>query len=218
MRTARKVAALAGVAVTLAASALVPSVVATADDGRGRHSRPRTVHVTGEQIPIPGTPDYTMTGDLVGTWLYNARTPSLHDAPTLYAEAGTEIFLGCLDRNHDGDCGDRRDRGGEMRTVFLYWASFNADPRGNRTTLIQGQCVHPVVGGRDTFRGSRGVLDMVDRLEDGVVKTTYSGDIVLNAVPNEPAAEPARAASAAVPDEARSAPGAAAGSAERKGC
>jgi hypothetical protein len=211
-KTARRLAVLAGVAVTLAGSALAPSVIATADDGRDRPSRPRTVHVTGEQIPIPGTPNYTMTGDLVGTWLYNARTPSLHDVPTLYAEAGTEIFIGCLDRNRDGDCDDRRDGRGEMRSVFIYWASFKADGNGNRTTLIKGQCVHPIAGGRDTFRGSRGVLNMVDRLVDGVVKTTYSGDIVLNAVPSEPPAPPAPTVAAS------SAQKAAVGAAEQKGC
>jgi hypothetical protein len=180
-KTARRLAVLAGVAVTIAGSAVAPTVVA-ADDGRERQSRPHTVHVRGQQFPIPGTVDYTMVGDLVGTWEYNAQDDPLHAATTLYAEAGTEIFRGCLDRNHDGKCGPR-DRSGQMRTVFLYWASFKADG----TTLIRGDCVHPITGGTGAFRGSRGVIHMVDRLVDGVVKTTYRGDIVFNAVDEPPA-------------------------------
>jgi hypothetical protein len=200
-KTFRRLAVVTGLAVTLTGSALAPAVVANADDGGAPTSRPHVVHVTGEQIPIPGTPHFTMIGDLVGTWYYYPRQPSLHDVPTLYSEAGTEVFVGCLDGNHDGDCNDRRDLRGQMRTVFLYWASFNTDRSGNRTTLIKGECVHPVTGGRGTFRGSRGVLDMVDRLDGDVVKTTYTGDIVLHAVPTEP---PAPLTTAATPPSANS--------------
>jgi hypothetical protein len=185
-KTARRLAVLAGLAVTIVGSSVAPSVVATADDGRDRESGPRTVHVSGEQFPVPGTVNYTMAGALVGDWLVNARKPSLHSATTLYAEAGTERFIGCIDSNRDGDCNDRRDRNGEMTTVYLYWASFKADG----TTLIKGQCVHPITGGTGAFRGSRGVIHMFDRLVDGEVKTIYRGDIVLNAV-DEPPAPPA---------------------------
>ena len=208
---ARRLAVLAGAAVTLAGSALTPAGIATADDGRDRPTRPRTVHVTGEQIPIPGTPHFTMEGDLVGNWYYYPLTKALHDVPSLYSEAGTEVFIGCLDGNHDGDCKDRRDRAGEMHTVFLYWASFNTDSKGERSTLIKGRCVHPVTGGRDTFRGSRGVVDMVDRLDGDVVRTRYSGTIVLNAV-SEAATDPH------TPPVLPSADKAAAGAAAQGGC
>lgn len=210
-KTTRRLAIVSGIALAFAGAGLAPALVATADDDRARPSRPRTVHVTGEQIPIAGTPHFKMTGDLVGDWFYYPQKKPLHDVPSLYSEAGTEVFVGCFDRDHDGKCGGWRDRGGEMRTVFLYWASFETAGK-TRTDLIKGQCVHPITGGRGVFRGSRGVIDMVDRLEDGVVKTSYSGDIELNAVPSEPPAPPAAAGVASTAPKAAAAP------AERTGC
>ncbi|HEY5846601.1 MAG TPA: hypothetical protein VIT42_07410 [Microlunatus sp.] len=181
VNTSRRLAVLAGIAVTLAGGTLASAPAATADDGRDRSTGPRTVQVTGEQFSIPGTPHFTMEGDLVGDWYYYPQIV-LHDVPSLYSEAGDEVFIGCLDGNHDGDCNDRRDLKGELHTVFLTWASFTTDRGGDRSTLIKGRCVHPVTGGRGAFQGSRGVVDMVDRLDDGVVKTRYSGELVLNAV------------------------------------
>ncbi len=187
--SARRLAVITGAALTLAGSVLAPTLVATADDGRdNRPSRPRTLHVSGEQIPIPGTPHFTMEGDLVGRWYYYPQI-TLHDVPSLFSEAGTEVFIGCLDANHDGDCRDRHDLNGELHTTFLTWASFTTDRQGNRSSLIKGQCVHPITGGRQGFQGSRGVIDMVDRLDAGVVTTRYRGDLVLNAV-SEDATEP----------------------------
>lgn len=54
--------------------------------------------------------------------------------------------------------------------------------------LIKGQCVHPITGGSGACRGARGLLNMVDTPVGEEVKTTYEGDIVLNAVPSEGAA------------------------------
>jgi hypothetical protein len=67
-----------------------------------------------------------------------------------------------------------------MQTVFLSWASF--DSRGD---LLKGQCVHPITGGKSAFVGSRALLHMIDTLVSSGVKTTYSGEILLNAVPSE---------------------------------
>lgn len=183
MMALRRVAVLCGLALSITCLMIAPAAVASPSDGTARLSASRTVHVRGEQIPVDITTGrYVMRGDLVGDWLYVPRTPPLHTSDTLYVEAGTEVFRGCIDRNGNGKCG-RRDYRGELNLTFLYWASF--DLKGN---LIKGQCVHPVTGGSGAFRGARGLLNMVDIPVGKEVKTTYQGEIVLNAVPSEAAA------------------------------
>jgi hypothetical protein len=177
--TTRKIAGLVGVAITMAGMGLTSAAVGAPDDGFTGSRTPRTLPVRGELIPIYGTPNYVVHGDLVGTWLYDTQPEPLHKAPTLYAQAGTEIFNGCVDVDRNGRCG-RADYRGQMHTVFLYWASF--DTQGN---LLKGHCVHPITGGRGAFVGSRGQLHRIDTLVSSGVKTTYSGEILLNAVPSE---------------------------------
>jgi hypothetical protein len=94
--TTRKILGLAGVATTVACMGLTTPAVGAPDDGLTRSRTSRTVHVRGELIPIYGTANYVVRGDLVGTWLYNSQPKPLHEASTLYAEAGTEIFNGCV--------------------------------------------------------------------------------------------------------------------------
>jgi hypothetical protein len=183
MMAFRKAAVLAALALSITCVTVAPAAVASPSDGTTGLSTSRTVHVRGEQIPVDaanGT--YVMRGDLVGNWLYVPRTPPLHASDTLYVEAGTEVFNGCIDRNGNGRCG-RRDYRGELHLAFIYWASY--DLEGD---LIKGQCVHPVTGGSGAFRGARGVLNMVDTPVGEEVKTSYRGYIVLNAVPSEVAA------------------------------
>jgi hypothetical protein len=173
--------ACAGIApATVAKSAGAPATVATSADVAARSGEPRTVHVAGQQIPVDlANGLYDMRGSLIGDWRYIPREV-LHKSPTLYAEAGVEVFNGCIDvRPRDGKC-TTRDHRGELHLAFLYWASF--DNGGN---LIKGRCVHPITGGKGAFAGARGVLRMVDRPVDDQVKTTYRGNIRLNAVPGE---------------------------------
>lgn len=176
---ARKVAVLAGLALSVASVGLAPSAVATPPGGTHPPSKPHTVHVRGQQIPTESPTMWEMEGDLVGEWVTSTRTPNLHNSQTLYSEAGVERFSGCIDRNGNGKCG-KRDYRGEMYAVYLYWASF--DLEGN---LIKGQCVHPITGGTGDFVGARGVINMVDTPVGDKVITKYRGDVVLNAVPAE---------------------------------
>jgi len=191
MRTpARKPAMLAGLALivtcagitpaTVANSAEAPGRVATSADGAAHPGEGHTVRVAGRQIPVDlANGLYEMRGSLIGDWQYIPREV-LHNKPTLYAEAGVEVFNGCIDRRpRDGRC-TGRDYRGELHLTFLYWASFDLD--GN---LVKGQCVHPVTGGRGAFAGARGLLTMVDRPVGEQVKTTYRGRIELDAVPTE---------------------------------
>ena len=178
-KSAYQVAAVVGLALVLAIGMLVPSAVA--GDGS------RTVHVTGTQIPIPGTYNSTMKGDLVGTW-YTLSGTQTTTKPTLIVVVGTEEFVGCIDRRGDGKCGNH-DITGTLTFDYIYWANYNTDG-----TLIKGQCTHPVTGGTGDFAGSRGVISMFDTPVGNDVKTTYRGDIELNAVPSEKTAADASAA------------------------
>jgi hypothetical protein len=136
---------------TVPCASVAPAAIAAPGDGAAQ-----TVHVRGRQIPVDvASGTYRMRGDLVGRWLYVPQGPPRHDSDTLYAEAGTEVFNGCIDRNRNGKCGPR-DYRGEMHVAFIYWASFDLD--GN---LIKGRCVHPTTGGRGAFTGR------TRRLENG---------------------------------------------------
>ena len=178
--SARRRAALAVTLAACVATALAPVSVAA---GPGEAHHPRSVHVRGDQILVKTTDtvtEYAMEGDLVGEWLLKPVGPPLYKSKTFYSDAGIESFTGCIDRNRNGKCG-KRDRRGTMNTTYIYWASFESDG----TTLIKGQCTHPITGGTGAFKGARGVLNMYDRLVGDEVKTTYRGNIVLNAVPEE---------------------------------
>ena len=201
-----RTAAFTGLALTMICTGSAPAS-AHPHDGRPGKGKARTVQVSGQQIPVDvDKGQYEMRGGLVGTWRYMPRAV-LHDGNTFYSEAGVEVFNGCIDRRRNGKC-DGRDPRGELHFTFLYWASF--DLEGN---LIKGQCVHPISGGKGAFAGARGRLDMVDRPVGEEVRTTYRGQIVLNAVPTE------GDASTPPPTEAAATTGpTASGAAVRRGC
>jgi len=182
--TARRSAVLGGLALTMAWAGIAPAAVANPTNGPTRSDKPHTVRVAGQQIPVDVAKGlWEMRGALVGEW-HAVPTTVLHsdpNRPTLYSDAGVEVFTGCIDRRpRDGKC-TARDHRGELHATFLTWASFKSDG----TTLIKGQCVHPITGGKGAFAGARGLINMVDRPVDDQIKTTYSGYIVLNAVPTE---------------------------------
>jgi hypothetical protein len=181
--TARKTAVLAGLALTIACAGIAPAAVASSADGAAGSGESQTVRVAGRQIPVDiDNGLYEMRGSLIGDWHYIPKEVLHNDPekPTLYVEAGVEVFNGCIDRRpRDGKC-TGRDYSGELHLAFLYWASY--DPSGN---LIKGQCVHPITGGKGAFAGARGLLNMVDRPVRDQVRTTYRGQIELNAVPTE---------------------------------
>ena len=56
-----------------------------------------------------------MHGDLVGKWRITSFTP-LATEP-LFRAKGTERFRGCLDKDHDGNCG-AGDPSGKRRLKF----------------------------------------------------------------------------------------------------
>ena len=126
--------------------------------------------VSGTQTVIDddaGT--FRMAGDLVGAWRITAFKP-LGTEPFLAAR-GRELFRGCLDRGHDGDCAG--DPSGKLRLKFRYWALFA--PGG---ALRAGACWHPIIGGTGAFKHARGVIQMLDvPKEGGGMETHYAGNI-----------------------------------------
>lgn len=212
--SAKKSASLVGLSLLVASAGLIPTAVAAPDEAGHHPPGARTVHVSGNQVLVRYAPElstYRMEGDLVGDWVYDPVGPPLYTSKTLYSEAGQETFTGCIDRNRDGRCG-RRDSRGTMNLTFLYWASFEPDG----TTLITGQCVHPITGGTGAFTGARGVLTMRDRLVGSDVRTRYRGDIVLNAVPAEGEVPPVTSATGTATGTAAAA--AQSSSSPRQGC
>ena len=214
--TARRTAVLAGLTLTMAWAGAAPAAVATPTTDAARSSEPRTVRVSGRQIPVDVANGWwEMRGALVGTW-HAVPLTVLHsdpNRPTLYSDAGVEVFTGCIDRRpRDGRC-TARDYRGELHATFLSWASFESDG----TTLIQGQCVHPITGGKGAFAGARGLITMVDRPVGDQIRTTYSGDIVLNAVPTEGDA-PTPAAVAGTRAAQRTSNSSSLSTSERQGC
>jgi hypothetical protein len=130
-----------------------------------------------KRYPVSGTQTvvdddvgkFRMAGDLVGAWRITAFKP-LGTEPFLAAR-GRELFRGCLDRGHDGDCAG--DPSGKLRLKFRYWALFA--PGG---VLRAGACWHPIIGGTGAFKDARGVIQMLDvPKEGGGVETHYAGNI-----------------------------------------
>jgi hypothetical protein len=130
-----------------------------------------------KRYPVSGTQTvvdddagtFRMAGDLVGAWRITAFKP-LGTEPFLAAR-GRELFRGCLDRGHDGDCAG--DPSGKLRLKFRYWALFA--PGG---ALRAGACWHPIIGGTGAFKHARGVIQMLDvPKEGGGVETHYAGNI-----------------------------------------
>jgi hypothetical protein len=97
-------------------------------------------------------------------------------------QTGQERFVGCLDRNYSQRC-DPGEPSGVLRFDYVLWMQYDPDTGW----LIKDKCLRPITGGSGDFAATRGVLIMRDgpagRGEE--VNSTYKGEIVLNAIPNE---------------------------------
>jgi hypothetical protein len=177
-----------GLAVAIACTAWAPVVLVSPAQGAvpagsSHASHARTVHVRGTLTPVDvaqGT--YDVHGDLVGRWTTPTFVP-IYESVALSVAKGTEGFKGCLDRRRqNGQCGSR-ERSGDLRFEFIQWTTANS-----RTgAFIEGRCVHAITGGTGDFAGARGLLTMQDLPVGNAIRTTYQGDVVLNAVPSETA-------------------------------
>ncbi len=122
-------------------------------------------------------------GGLLGDFWILTFVP-LYESDALVIGTGTERFVGCVDVDLDGGC-ESHEPFGELRFDYIQWMTM--DP--STGALIEGNCVHPITGGDDAFRGARGLVTMHDVLVDGAVLTTYEGTVVLNAVEDPPSPE-----------------------------
>ena len=180
----------------------IPELTSRADDqrippgspepGKDRPPGPTIVQVRGRQFPVDAEQGrYSMLGDLIGRWtIRSARgLPGyfIPEAPWTMVQTGQERFVGCVDRNHSQRC-DPGEPSGALGFDYVLWMQYDPDSGW----LIEGKCLHPVTGGSGDFAGARGVLTMlagpVGRGEQ--VNSTYKGEIVLNAIPNERAMLP----------------------------
>lgn len=158
-------------AVLVIASTLAATVAPASATGE-----PTKLHVQGTQTQVNET-KYESYGGLLGDFWILTFVP-LYESDSLVIATGTERFVGCVDVNLDRECG-ATEPSGELRFDYVQWAKF--DP--STGALIEGGCVHPITGGSDDFRGARGIVHMRDTVENGEVRTTYRGTVVLDAVP-----------------------------------
>jgi hypothetical protein len=182
-------ATLAGLVVILVSAG--PGAAMAAPRGpvpsKGGPLGPTMVQVSGRQFPIDAEQGrYSMLGDLSGRWTVRSARGlagySIPEAPWTLVQTGQEQFVGCLDRNYSQRC-DPGEPWGSLGFDYLLWMQYDPDSGW----MIKGPCLHPITGGSGDFAGARGVLIMRDgpvgRGEE--INSTYRGEIVLNAIPNE---------------------------------
>jgi hypothetical protein len=135
--------------------------------------------VRGVQTPVYSGPcfdpaafaSYTMGGDLVGCWYIDTiALTGLQPSGTVEL-AGTEHFVGCLDRDANAACG-AGDPTGTFATTFTFTGKYDAS--GNE---LHGRCHHPIVSGTGGFATVSGVIDFVDDVSTGCA--SYTGSVRL---------------------------------------
>jgi hypothetical protein len=182
-------ATLAGLAVILvsAGPAVAMAAPRSPEPDNDRPPGPTIVQVNGRQFPVDAEQGmYSMLGDLIGRWTIRGARGlagySIPEAPWTRVQTGQERFVGCLDRNYSQRC-DPGEPSGVLRFDYVLWMQYDPDSGW----LIKDKCLLPITGGSGDFAGTRGVLIMRDgpvgRGEE--VNSTYKGEIVLNAIPNE---------------------------------
>ena len=182
-------ATLAGLAVIVVSAGPVAAMAAPLSPEPGNEGLPgpTIVQVHGRQFPIDaGQGRYSVVGDLIGHWTVRSARGlagySIPEEPWTLVQTGQERFIGCLDRNYSQRC-DPGEPSGALGFHYVLWMQYDPDSGW----LIKGKCLHPITGGSGDFAGARGVLIMRDgpvgRGEE--VNSTYKGEIVLNALPNE---------------------------------
>lgn len=167
------IAALRGIA--LAVFVIASTLGATVAPATATTDEPTTLLVNGTQTQVSENM-FESFGGLRGDFWILTFVP-LYESESLVIATGSERFVGCVDVNLDDDC-EASEPSGELRFDYIQWTTF--DP--STGVLIEGNCVHPITGGSDSFQGARGLVTMHDVVVDGDVRTTYEGTVVLNAV------------------------------------
>ncbi len=158
--------ATAGMAV--AAVMALAAIVTASGAGNIHVSGAGAFDAEGTCNEIPSQFTMQITGDLVGCW-YTHGWVVVQDTPSgVYAERGTERFIGCL---ADGTtCGT-------FDTTYHFTAKYAPDG-----AEIHGRCQHPITFGTGDFAGIKGRIDFKDDGATGIVY--YRGHFSLpNAAP-----------------------------------
>ena len=179
--------------IALAVLVIACTLGATVAPATATTGEPTTLRVHGTQTQVSENL-YESHGGLLGDFSILTFVP-LYESDSLVIGTGSERFVGCIDVNLDRDCA-ASEPSGELWFDYVQWTTF--DP--STGALIEGNCVHPITGGSDSFQGARGLVTMHDVVVDGDVRTTYEGTVVLNAVPADPPAAQAPTAHAFAAD------------------
>jgi hypothetical protein len=136
------------VVAAVAAGAL--AIAGTAGAGGGN------IQLSGLQTPISAD-SYVMSGDLVGLWYTTSFIlDGFQPSGTLQGH-GTELYVGCIDSDHDGFC-----EPGEPDGTLDF--AFNFSGKYDTVTFaeIHGRCHHEITGGTGDFEHASGVLEFKD--------------------------------------------------------
>ena len=146
-----------------AAAALSGAVVSAGSAKNTQVSGSGVFDAAGDCTEIPSMFTMQISGDLVGCW-YTHGWEVVQDTPSgVYAERGTERFIGCL---ADGTtCGT-------FDTEYKFTAKYAPDG-----SEIHGRCQHPITFGSGDFAGITGRIDFKDDVTTGIVY--YRGHVKL---------------------------------------
>jgi len=129
------------------------------------------IQVSGLQTPV-GVDVYAMSGDLVGWWYQTSFTlDGFHPAGTVQGH-GTELYVGCIDSDHDGTC-EAGEPAGTLDFAFQFSGKYDTVAFAE----IHGRCHHVITGGTDDFANATGVIDFKDDPVTGCA--SYRGHIEL---------------------------------------
>ena len=154
--------ALAVAASVLAGLAMPASAENTQVSGIGVFN-PACQPPVGNPPVDPGDYDpIELTGSLYGCWYTYVSSAKFNRSGT-YQEAGTEVFVGCL----NGTCGT-------FATTYTFTAKYVDDTFAEE---IHGRCHHPIASGTGGFAGAKGVLNFKDDVVN--LKFDYKGHVSL---------------------------------------
>jgi len=178
-------AAASGTVVVAATMALLaPISVADTPNADGSRSKaPRTVQVSGQIVPQDAVGStHKLSGELIGTWRFPDVDIVYYQSDTRIFARGAESFEGCVNLNGDDDC-DKSEPSGTWQGEYMYRASYDRNRR-----LVEGGCTHMLTGGTKAFTGVRGLFHMTDVYATTPAGSTafYQGEVILNAVKEDP--------------------------------
>jgi hypothetical protein len=125
--------------------------------------------------PVTGLAPFVsnaMAGSLIGCWYTDTFNPISGTPDGLLVATGSEHFVGCLDLNRNGRCG-QRDPAGSLALTYVFEAKYDSVTQQE----IAGGCQHGVVSGTGGFAGANGWIDFTDNVTNGT--SNYRGRITL---------------------------------------